>query len=470
LAFNARHKTPNARHLLKEKMKKKTTFACTSCGYNSPKWLGRCPNCGEYNTLVEETSVQRKTDVSYRKFQESKIGPITDIEVKAESRLTTGISEADRVLGGGIVKGSLVLLGGEPGAGKSTLALAIAGNIAENGKKVIYLSAEESDVQIKMRSDRLGIKSKNLLLMIETSVEAAAEAMEKEKPALLVIDSIQTVYKDEIDAVAGSVNQVRESCAHILYAAKKSSVPVIIIGHVTKEGSLAGPKMLEHMVDTVLYFEAEKFYQFKVLRAVKNRFGSVNEIGVFEMTGEGLKEITSPSKILLDNLKESKQGSAISAVIEGTRPILLEIQALTSRRSWGNPQRTVTGIDYNRFLLILAVLEKKLNLNLENQDVFVNVSGGIRIVETACDLAVAAAVYSDFKETPISSKTIFIGELGLDGELRAVRFMENRLSEAARMGFTKAIIPAGTKAATVKNIETVKIKDIAELKKIIDNE
>ncbi len=447
--------------------KSKTLFSCAECGASSPKWLGKCPTCGAFNTYIEETIIERKKGAAeYRGFNETKMAVLADINVKNEERIKTGMEEIDRVFGGGIVKGSLVLMGGEPGVGKSTLALAIADKIADTGKRVLYISGEESLEQIKLRADRTGIKADKLMIVVETGIEKIIQIMEKENPALAVIDSIQTVFKEDLDSTAGSVNQVRESCAQLMYAAKKSGVPVIIIGHVTKDGMIAGPKMLEHMVDAVMYFEAEKYYQFKILRAVKNRFGSTNEIGIFEMTGAGIKEIKSPSKMLLDSLKDTKTGSSIVTVMEGTRPLLLEIQALASRRSFGMPQRTVTGVDYNRFLLILAILEKSMGLNFENQDMYLNVAGGIKVFETACDLGVAAAIYSSYMEQPVSTKTVYIGELGLDGEVRPVQFIDQRIAEAERMGFTACVVPARS-AGFKTAMDVKKVGNIKELKDLI---
>jgi DNA repair protein RadA/Sms len=446
--------------------KNKTVFSCSGCGASSPKWLGKCPVCGEFNTYVEELLIEKKKAGEYRGFEGTKISPLADIDIRNEERLKTGMEEIDRVFGGGIVKGSLVLMGGEPGVGKSTLALIVADKIAAAGNRVLYVSGEESLEQIKLRADRTGVKAEKLLIVIETGIEKITALMEKEKPQLVVIDSIQTVFKEDLDSTAGSVNQVRESCAHLMYAAKKSGIPIIIIGHVTKDGSIAGPKMLEHMVDAVMYFEAEKYYQFKILRAVKNRFGSTNEIGIFEMTNDGIKEVKSPSKMLLDSLKDEKTGSSIVTVMEGTRPLLLEIQALTTRRNYGIPQRTVTGIDYNRFLIVLAILEKNLELHLDNQDIFVNVAGGIKIMETASDLGVAAAIYSSYKEGRVSTKTVFIGELGLDGEVRPVQFIDQRVMEAERLGFTVCVIPARSQNFKTA-LDVIKIGNISELKKII---
>ncbi len=449
-------------------MKKKTFFACASCGYNSAKWLGKCPSCGEFNSFSEETEEKEPLkERSHRRFDAGAVSALKDVGSIERDRIKTGIGEVDRVFGGGIVKGSLVLLGGEPGAGKSTLALTIADRAAKAGIKGLYVSGEESLEQIKMRADRIGADSEKLYVVTETGVEKIAALMESEKPGLVIIDSIQTVYKEDIDSAAGGVNQVRESCAHLMYAAKKSGIPVLIVGHVTKDGSIAGPKTLEHMVDAVMYFESENYYRFKILRAVKNRFGSTNEIGVFEMGSAGITEVMSPSKMLLENIKEQKTGSAIVTVLEGTRPMLLEIQALTARRNFGMPQRTVTGIDYNRVLLIIAILEKMMDLSMENQDVFMNVAGGIKVFETAADLGIAAAVYSSFRSVPLPTKWAFIGELGLDGEVRPVHMMEERVAEATRMGFAKCIIPKRSGVKT-KGMEVTEIGSVEELRKIMD--
>ncbi|MEI7640825.1 MAG: DNA repair protein RadA [bacterium] len=448
-------------------VKKINIFSCVSCGYESNKWLGKCPSCNEWNSFVEDAKFKGKHAAGeYRNFGETGVMALPEIILSEEERIKTGIIEADRVFGGGIVKGSIVLLGGEPGIGKSTLALMLAGKTAEQGCKVLYISGEESLAQIKMRADRLKISSNNIFLVTETAVEKIAALIEKEKPALVIIDSIQTVYKDGVDSVAGSFTQVRESGAHLLYTAKKTGVPIILIGHVTKDGMIAGPKTLEHMVDAVIYFESEKYLQFRILRAEKNRFGSTNEIGIFEMTDEGLKEVKSPSKMLLENLADEKTGSSIVTVMEGTRALMLEIQALTGRRAYGTPQRTVTGIDYNRFLLILAIMERKIELSLESQDIFVNVAGGIKVNETAADLAVAAAIYSSFTERPVSTKTVFMGELGLDGEVRQVKHLDLRIQEAQRLGFNKCVIPAKSKPGKTE-MNIVMIKDIREIAGII---
>lgn len=447
-------------------IKKKKVFTCLNCGYNSFKWLGKCPSCGEYNTFAEEELFDRKNNDIYRHFDSFFLSPMSEIKKEEEERIKTGIGEIDRVFGGGIVKGSLSLIGGEPGTGKSTLALTIADKIANFGIKVLYVSAEESASQIKMRADRIKSKSKLLLLAIETAIENIVKIINKEKPGLVIVDSIQTVYKQDVDSVAGSINQVRESCAHLLYTAKKTNIPIIIIGHVTKEGMIAGPKMLEHIVDAVMYFESEKYYKLKILRAVKNRFGSTNEIGIFEMGGDGIKEVNSPSKLFIELSNNAKVGSVVITLMEGTRPILIELQALTSRRSFGIPQRTVTGVDYNRLLLIIAILERKLNINLENQDIFINVTGGLKVFETGADLGMAAAIYSTFKNIPISQKMIFIGELGLDGEIRTVMFMKSRVQEAERLGFLSCVIPENAGNINTK-MEIIRLKNISDLKKVI---
>ena len=445
--------------------KSKTLFSCNSCGASSPKWLGKCPACGEFNTYIEETLIEKKKSAEYRGFDSGSLTKLEDISTLDSARLKTGMEELDRVFGGGIVKGSLILLGGEPGAGKSTLALKIADAVSASGK-VLYISGEESLEQIKLRAIRTLVSSKNIMLATETGVEKITAMIEKELPALAIIDSIQTVFKEDIDAAAGTVTQIKESCAQLMYAAKKAGVAVMIIGHVTKDGMIAGPKILEHMVDAVMYFEAEKYYQFKILRAVKNRFGSTNEIGIFEMGNEGIKELKSPSSVLLDGLKGSKTGSAIVTVMEGTRPLLLEVQALSSRRSFGVPQRTVTGVDYNRFLIVLAILEKALDVRMDNHDIFVNVAGGIKIDDTGADMGIAAAIYSSFTERPMSTKAVFIGELSLDGEVRPVKFIEQRIAEAERLGFEPCYVPERTPQVKAA-IEVKRINNISMLKKIL---
>jgi DNA repair protein RadA/Sms len=445
--------------------KNKTLFSCSSCGASSPKWLGKCPVCGEFNTYSEETLIEKKKSAEYRGFDNGKLTSLEDINITDSERLKTGMEELDRVFGGGIVRGSMVLLGGEPGAGKSTLALKMADMVSAAGK-VLYISGEESLEQIKLRAVRTKVSSKNIMLATETGVEKITAMIEKEMPVLAIIDSIQTVFKEDIDAAAGTVSQIKESCAQLMYAAKKTGVAIMIIGHVTKDGMIAGPKILEHMVDAVMYFEAEKYYQFKILRAVKNRFGSTNEIGIFEMGGGGIKEIKSPSKVLLDGLKLSKTGSAIVTVMEGTRPLLLEVQALTSRRNFGIPQRTVTGVDYNRFLIVLAILEKALDIHMDNHDIFVNVAGGIKIDDTGADMGLAAAIYSSFTERPVSTKWVFIGELSLDGEIRPVKFAQQRIAEAQRLGFEACFVPERTPQFKAE-IEVKRINNISMLKTIL---
>jgi len=441
-------------------VKKKTIYICASCGYESAKWLGKCPSCSEFNSFSEETQEKIRNESDYRRFDEAGIKPLSEIDAGTENRIMTGIAELDRVLGGGIVKGSLVLVGGEPGAGKSTLALQAAEAAAGTGM-VIYVSGEESLAQVKSRAIRLNALSKNLMIAQETSVEKISSMMEKHMPVLMVVDSIQTVYKQDIESAAGSMNQVRESCAQLMYAAKRTGIPVIIIGHVTKDGMLAGPKMLEHMVDVVLYFESEKYRDLKVLRAAKNRFGATNETGIFEMNESGLAGVDNPSKNFLSGMRDGKEGSAAVTVMEGSRPLIIEIQALCVKRAYGVAQRTVTGVDYNRFLVIVAVIEKNLGIKLENHDIFINVAGGVKINDTACDLGLAAAVYSSYSGKPLPSDSVFIGELGLDGTVIRAPHTPRRLKEASRMGFARAFLPdekeseKGMKITKTENINSL---------------
>ncbi len=432
--------------------KSNTRFVCQSCGYDSPRWLGRCPECGEWNSFIEELIVREKaapsakTGVSLPSSISAPV-PITEVTAQAERRLTCGIGELDRVLGGGIVPGALVLVGGDPGIGKSTLLTQAAHRIAartpeaESGAlSALYVSGEESVQQIRLRSQRLGALSERLLVVNETEIGAILHHIEAANPALVVVDSIQTTYDPALDSAPGTVSQIR-SCAHALARlAKTGGPPIFLIGHVTKEGSLAGPRVLEHMVDTVLYFEGERQQAYRILRAVKNRFGSTDEIGLFEMREEGLTEVENPSAALLAERTVEASGSAVAATLEGTRPLLVEIQALVARSFLANPRRSATGIDLTRLHMLLAVLEKRLGLKLAEQDVFVNVAGGVRILEPAADLAVTMAVASNFREQPVDPTAILIGEVGLGGEVRAVSQVEKRLREAARLGFKRAIL------------------------------
>ncbi len=427
-------------------MKSKTTYICRECGYKSPKWLGKCPSCGNWNTL-EETIVapEKKTSATKSLVRESTSSarmPKRIGEVKAgyETRYKTGMKELDRVLGGGIVKGSLILVGGDPGIGKSTLLLQICETLGKD-KKVLYVSGEESEGQIKIRAERLGVTSENLYLITETDVELILETINELKPETVIIDSIQTMSHEAISSAAGSVPQVREATNAFMRVAKSTGAAMFIVGHVTKEGAIAGPRVLEHMVDCVLYFEGDRQLSFRILRAVKNRFGSTNEIGVFEMLDTGLKEVENPSATLLEGRSENISGSAVVCVMEGSRGVMAEIQALVTPTGFGNPRRMANGIDMYRSLMLIAILEKRSRMNLSNSDVYINVAGGLKIDETAVDLGVCAAIASSQADVAISPDIVFIGEVGLGGELRGVSRLEKRINEAAKLGFKSAFVP-----------------------------
>lgn len=420
-------------------MKTKSTYICTECGYQTAKWMGKCPGCNGWNTL-QETLVQEKKDMvkkssSVYARKPSRIG---EISTESESRIMTGLKELDRVLGGGLVKGSLILVGGDPGIGKSTLLLQICQSCRQ---KVLYISGEESERQIKIRAQRLGVNSEDIYIVSETDVEAVIENIQTVKPDIVIIDSIQTMTCEQITSAAGSVPQVREATNAFMRVAKNENVAMFIVGHVTKDGAIAGPRVLEHMVDCVLYFEGDRQLSFRILRAVKNRFGSTNEIGVFEMKNEGLAEVENPSAMLLEGRNIQCSGSSIVCTMEGTRGVLAEVQALVVPTGFGNPRRMSSGIDLNRLILMAAVLERRAGINLSNSDVYINVAGGLRIDETAVDLGVCAAIVSGQKDIIIPPDMIFIGEVGLGGELRAVSQLEKRLSEASKLGFSAAIVP-----------------------------
>ncbi len=420
--------------------KLKTQFKCQNCGYSSPKWLGKCPDCGQWDSLVEETS--GGVSAGFKVLgSDTKPSPMTEVLSGSEERIPTGIGELDRVLGGGVVAGSAILIGGEPGIGKSTILLQAMISLAKSGKKVLYVSGEESTKQIKLRGERLGGASENLYLWSETSLEKILDAVKNIKPEILVIDSIQTLYSSQIESSPGSVSQVRDSSGKLVNVCKSLDIPVFIVGHVTKDGSIAGPKVIEHMVDTVLYFEGEKGHNFRILRAVKNRYGSVMEIGVFEMTGSGLREVKNPSEMFLTDRAKGASGSAVVASLEGTRTILIEIQSLVCQSVLGVPRRTVEGVDYNKVLLLIAVLEKKAGIILSNQDVFMKVAGGLKLVEPAVDLAIAVSIASNFYDVAIESGTIVFGEVGLAGEIRSVNQSVQRVKEAVKLGFTKIVMP-----------------------------
>ena len=419
--------------------KSSTVFVCGQCGYETGKWIGKCPACNSWNSFYEEKVVKGKNNES-KKVADSK--PINLSEVKTENlpRFLTGFAELDRVLGGGLVQGSLTLVGGDPGVGKSTLVLQLCDKINVEGK-ILYVSGEESGTQIKLRAERLKVTNSNIVFLGETSVDLIDKTIEDVMPKLVIIDSIQTMYSDEISSVPGSVSQVRECTAKIMQICKKQNISTIVIGHVTKEGAIAGPRVLEHMVDTVLYLEGERFLSYRILRGVKNRFGSTNEIGVFEMRENGLEEVDNPSSFLLSDTSENLPGTVIVPAIEGTRTILVEIQALVTQTIFGMPRRTANGIDYNRVNLLMAVIEKNAGILLGNYDAYVNVVGGFKISEPAVDLGIILSIISSFKNIPISKDIVVIGEVGLTGEIRSVSMVENRIKEAQKMGFKKCIIP-----------------------------
>ena len=437
---------------------KKSIFFCQNCGHEEAKWLGQCPACKEWNTFVEEridSGITKGTTVAARAVHEAKVVPLTEVTADDDTRSETGIKELDRVLGGGIVPGSLVLVGGDPGIGKSTLLLQVCQRMAQM-KKILYISGEESQAQIKLRANRLGNFTSGLLLLCETNLGIIRSVIEKERPELVVIDSIQTMYSEDVTSAPGSVSQVRESTNVFMQLAKGLCIPIFIVGHVTKEGTVAGPRVLEHMVDTVLYFEGDRHASYRILRAVKNRFGSTNEIGVFEMRQSGLVEVENPSEYMLSGKPENASGSVVACSMEGTRPILLEIQALVCRTNFGMPRRTAAGTDYNRVNLLMAVLEKRLGLSLGNCDAYVNIAGGIKMNEPAIDLGIVMALVSSYRNRPIDEKTIVFGEVGLSGEVRAVNMPEQRVAEAKKLGFETCILPE-VSLKMVKEIQGIRL-------------
>ena len=435
-------------------------YTCQACGHASPKWLGRCPDCGEWNTFVEE--VAPAGGGRARSTTPAEVVSIAEVSVQAEPRAVTGIGEFDRVLGGGIVPGSLVLIGGDPGVGKSTLVLGAAARLAGQGRPVLYVSGEESARQTRMRAERLGTMPPGLLLLAENNLDVILQAIETRTPGLVVIDSIQSVYRPDIPAAPGSVGQVRECTGSLLAVAKGRGISMLIVGHVTKEGQLAGPRVLEHLVDTVLYFEGDQHHTYRVLRATKNRFGSTNEIGVFEMGPQGLTEVLNPSTVFLAERPVATPGSTIVCALEGTRPLLLEIQALVTPTHFGMPRRTAAGVDYNRLVLLLAVLEKRAGLHLAMHDVYASVTGGLTVDDPAADLGVAVAVASAFRDRPVEQQTVVIGEVGLAGEVRAVRQVHQRVREAARLGFRRALIPRASGGEWPSGVEIVSVGTVAE--------
>jgi DNA repair protein RadA/Sms len=448
--------------------KVKTHFVCQSCGYRSAKWLGRCPDCATWNSLVEEQLVETP-EAKGRGWGLSADQPpmsITEIEAQEGERLKTRIEEFDRVLGGGIVAGSIVLIGGDPGIGKSTLLLQVSDRLSREGLKVLYVSGEESPRQTKIRGERLGIRGANVLVLSETSLEKILNDITKHNPAVLVIDSIQAVFTSELQSPPGSISQVRDSSARLMQLAKGTGIPIFLIGHVTKEGAIAGPRVVEHMVDTVLYFEGGANHPYRILRAVKNRFGPTNEIGVFEMKDSGLEEVLSPSEMFLSERPENVSGSVVVPSMEGTRPILVEIQALVTSSSLAVPRRTAMGVDYNRLSLLVAVLEKKMGLKLYNQDIFLNVAGGIKVDEPATDLGITTSVVSSFLDKPVDPRTVVLGEVGLTGEVRGISQPELRVRESVKLGFHRCILPK-TNRERMKRDNSIKLEGVESLGEVV---
>lgn len=440
---------------------KKSVYFCQNCGHEESKWLGQCPMCKEWNTFAEEKVVSIKGQKSSKEKQVQAV-TLSSVTTDEDERMKTELVELDRVLGGGIVPGSLVLVGGDPGIGKSTLLLQVCQKLSAMNKKVLYISGEESLKQIKLRANRMGEFSENLYLLCETSLNLIQTAIEREKPDVVVIDSIQTMYNEEIGSAPGSVSQVRESTNVFMQLAKGMNIAIFIVGHVTKEGTVAGPRVLEHMVDTVLYFEGDRHASYRILRGVKNRYGSTNEIGVFEMRKEGLVEVENPSEFMLSGKPENASGSVVACAMEGTRPMLMEIQALVCKSNFGMPRRTAAGIDYNRVNLLMAVLEKRVGLPLSGYDAYVNIAGGIRMNEPAVDLGIIMAVASSYKNRPVSEDTIVFGEVGLSGEVRAVTMPEQRVAEAKKLGFKVCVVPEVSlkSIGKVEGIEVIGVKSV----------
>ena len=445
----------------------KTFYQCQSCGYSSAKWLGKCPDCGSWNSFAEERSVASRQGTSRRSSSKGEPVALNMLGGASEHRITTGLKEFDRVLGGGIVPGSVVLVGGDPGIGKSTLLLQAFSGLGNNSGSLLYVSGEESAQQIKMRADRLKVSSESIYLLAETSLEGILEAAAGMTPRAMVVDSVQTVFTEEMPSAPGSVGQVRECAARLMTLAKHSGIPVFIVGHVTKDGAIAGPRVLEHIVDTVLYFEGDRGHSYRVLRTIKNRFGSTNEIGIFEMSDAGLREVDNPSELFLSERPGNVSGSTVVASIEGTRPLMIEMQALVSQSNFGMPRRTAIGVDSNRVSLLIAVLEKRARMQLGGMDVFVNVVGGLKIPEPAVDLGIISTISSSLRESPISPDTFVFGEVGLSGEIRGVAQTEARLREAAKIGFKRGVIPAGN-AEKIKDRQGLEIVGVADVEECLE--
>lgn len=451
--------------------KVKSKYVCQNCGYENPKWLGKCPECLQWNTFVEEIEEKMtpKQQSLARQASRSTSRPvkINSIAPKREERFSTSIPELDRVLGGGVIPGSLVLVGGDPGIGKSTLLLQVSNNVAETGKKVLYISGEESESQIKMRAKRLKVSSDNLYIYTENNLAAIELQIAEVEPDMVIVDSIQTMISPEINSAPGTISQIKEGTSKFMKISKSKSISTFIVGHVTKEGALAGPKLLEHMVDTVLYFEGERYNTYRLLRAVKNRFGSTNELGVFEMKSDGLVELENPSKVLIAEKPNDVSGSVIVSTVEGTRSMLLELQALVAPTNFGYPRRTTTGVDNNRVALILAVLEKVIGMQVQSQDVFVNIIGGLRINEPSMDLGIALAIASSFRNIPVDASVVVTGEIGLTGELRTVSFIEKRIMECEKLGFKKMVIPKGNYLDEFKKDYRIELVPVHNLRQAI---
>lgn len=451
------------------KNKKSTVFFCQNCGFESAKWMGQCPGCREWNTFVEEqvSTAALKKNGTQGSTARQKPAVLSEITMEKEDRISTGMQELDRVLGGGVVAGSLTLVGGDPGIGKSTLLLQVCRNFSDAGAKVLYISGEESLKQIKMRAGRIGSFNDNLLLLCETNLSLIEDTIRSQKPQIVIIDSIQTMYSEDVSAAPGSVSQVRESTALFLQLAKGLGVSIFIVGHVTKEGTVAGPRVLEHMVDTVLYFEGDRYASYRILRSVKNRFGSTNEIGVFEMREEGLAEVRNPSEYMLSGRPKDACGCVVACTVEGTRPLMVEMQALVCHSNFGIPRRQATGVDFNRVNLLMAVLEKRLGLQMSGCDAYVNLAGGIRIQEPAVDLGMVMAIVSSFKNRPVDESTVVFGEVGLSGEVRAVSLAEQRLQEAVKLGFTTCVMPRAN-ADMLKNTKNIKVIGVSNVQEAIE--
>jgi len=448
--------------------KPKTKYVCQSCGYEAPAWLGRCPECGSWGAFVEEKITEGEVSKRAKLGPSPQPIPLSQVRAEPQVRLNTQSNEFDRVLGGGIVPGSLVLIGGDPGIGKSTLLLQRCADLSKRGLKVLYVSGEESIPQTKLRAERLGINSDNLWVLSEIDMNFVLEKIEELSPQVVVIDSIQTMYKPEFESAPGSITQVRECALSLMHVAKGKGVPVFLVGHVTKEGAIAGPRTLEHMVDTLLYFEGDRHHYYRILRAVKNRFGSTNELGVFEMREKGLVEVSNPSEMFLSGRRGDIPGSAVICTIEGTRPIMVEIQALTSPASYGVPQRTASGMDHRRLSLLLAVLEKRVGLRLGNYDVFLKVAGGMRTDEPASDLGVVASIASSFRDKTLDPKAVVVGEVGLGGEVRSVAQIEKRISEAERLGFQRILVPKENLKGLQQRGMKIEVRGVERVKEALE--